>query len=119
MSNDTSPAMCKSISVLAKEFIDGFRKKTDLSKLDKIEIYDENLQLDTSGSLVGIYGFSDLSNSDIIDNIIGHSIIWKKEEHSVTDVMNEIIDQLQNEYDGRIKPISDGGLSLILNRIKP
>lgn len=106
--------MSESISVLAKEFIDGFRKKTDLSKLDKIEIYDENLQLDTSGSLVGIYGFSD---SSITDGIVGYSMVWKKDEYSITDVMTEIKSQLKYEYEGEINSIDNGGFSLILNRI--
>ena len=106
--------MSESISVLAKEFIDGFRKKTDLSKLDKIEIYDENLKLDTSGSLVGIYGWGDDIKKD---DIYGHSIEWKKDSHSITDVMIEIKSQLKNEYAGEFKPMKDG-ICLVLTRIK-
>jgi len=110
--------MIKSISILAKQFIDGFKKKIDLTKLDIIEIYDENKQLDPFDSLVGIYGFSESdSNKSLYESVIGHEIIWERSKHSITDVMEEIMFQLEGEYTGEIKPIEDG-ISLILNRIK-
>jgi hypothetical protein len=107
--------MIKTISVLAKEFIDGFRKKIDLTKLDTIEIYDENKPL---GSLVGIYGFSDSDpNQSLHESVIGYSIVWNISKHSITDVMEEIMLQLEDEYIGEIETDEDG-VCLILNRIK-
>jgi hypothetical protein len=106
--------MSKTISVLVKEFIEGFRKKVDLNRLDTIEVYDENLKIDVSDSLTGIYGWGDDVERD---DIFGYSIVWEKNKHSVTDVMEEIKDQLQNEYVGEIEPIIDG-IRLVLQRIK-
>jgi len=105
--------MCKSISVLAREFIDGFRKKVDLNNLDTIEVYDARKGDVSNDSLTGIYGWGD----DIkADDIFGYSIEWQKDTHSITDVMTEIKSQLQNEYDGEIKPLDNDGWMLILNR---
>jgi hypothetical protein len=81
------------ISVLAKEFIDGFRKKIDSNKLDIIEIYNSTNLTHINPFYIGIYGFS-----DTIDGMIGHEIIWNKKDYSVKDVMQEIADQLKNEY---------------------
>ena len=106
--------MTQSVSILAKEFLDGFRKKVDLNRLDIIEVYDENLQIDVSGSLTGIYCWGDDTERD---EIFGHSIVWKKDEYTVTDLMTEIKNQLQNEYNGKIEPIMDG-VRLVLKRIK-
>lgn len=106
--------MAKTISVLAAEFIDGFRKKKDLNELDMIEVFDSQKHDVSDDSFTGVYGWADIDT----DTPIGYSIEWKKDSHSVTDVMNEIMSQLQNEYVGTIKPIKDG-VRLILNRIKP
>ena len=107
--------MTQPVSILAKEFLDGFRAKIDLNKLDTIEVYDENLQIDVSGALTGIYGWGDDNERD---DIFGHSIVWEKQKYSVTDVMTEIKNQLQNEYDGKIEPLMDNGIRLVLKRIK-
>jgi len=106
--------MTNIISVLAKEFIDGFRKKVDLSKLDTIEVYDSQEYDVSSDSLTGVYGWGDYEKEN---DIYSSSIEWKKDSHSVTDVMEEIKSQLQNEYNGKIEPIVDGIL-LALKRIK-
>lgn len=106
--------MTKTISVLAKEFIDGFRKKVDLSKLDTIEVYDAQKSDVSSDSLTGVYGWGDDIKED---DIYGYSIEWEKDKHSITDVMKEIKNQLQNEYVGKIEPIIDGTL-LVLKKIK-
>jgi hypothetical protein len=106
--------MTKTISVLAKEFIDGFRKKVDLSKLDTIEVYDSQKYDVSSDSLTGVYGWGEDEKEN---DIYGHSIEWKKDTHSITDVMEEIKIQLQNEYNGKTEPIVDGIL-LALKRIK-
>ena len=106
--------MTKTVSVLAKEFIEGFRKKVDLNRLDTIEVYDENIKIDVSDSLTGIYGWGDDVERD---DIFGYCIVWEKNKHSVTDVMEEIKDQLQNEYVGEIGLILDG-VRLVLNRIR-
>lgn len=110
--------MIKSISVLAKQFIDGFKKKIDLTKLDTIEIYDEEKQLDLFDTLSGIYGFSESDpNKSFSESLIGHSIAWKRGKHSIADVMEEIMFQLEDKYTGEIKSI-EHGISLILNRIE-
>ena len=105
--------MTKSLSMLAKEFTDGFREKTDLNSLDTIEVFDSQKYDVSDDSFTGVYGWANLDS----DTPIGHSIEWKKDSHSVTDVMEEIKNQLQNEYVGNIKPLKDG-IHLILKRIK-
>lgn len=106
--------MTKSVSVLAQQFIDGFRKKVDLNKLDTIEVFDAQKNDVSNDSLTGIYGWGD----DIkADDIYGYSIEWKKDSHSITDVMTEIKNQLQNEYTGEFKPMRDG-VRLVLKRTK-
>lgn len=104
--------MIQSVSILAKEFIDGFRQKTDLNSLDMIEVFDSQKCDVSNDSFTGVYGWA---NCDT-DNPIGYSIEWKKDSSSVADVMTEIANQLQHEYNSRIKPLRDG-IHLILNRI--
>lgn len=106
-------SMTKSVSALAKEFIDGFRKKTDLENLDMIEVFDSQKRDVSDDSFTGVYAWANLDT----DTPIGYSIEWKKDSHSVTDVMEEVKNQLQNEFLGKIKPLRDG-IHLILNRIK-
>lgn len=106
--------MTKTISILAKTFIDDLKKKTDLDRLDTIEVYDSQKRDLSDDSLTGIYGWGDDVERD---DIFGCSIKWKKDTHSVTDVMKEIKDQLRNEYVGEIGPIRDG-VRLVLKRIK-
>lgn len=105
--------MTKSVSMLAKEFTDGFRKKTDLNSLDMIEVFDSQKYDVSDDSFTGVYGWANLDS----DTPIGYSIEWKKDSHSVTDVMEEIKNQLQNEFLGKIKPLKDG-VSLVLKRIQ-
>ena len=105
--------MTKSVSMLAKEFTDGFRKKTDLNSVDMIEVFDSQKYDVSDDSFTGIYAWANLDS----DTPIGHSIEWKKDSQSVTDVMEEIKNQLQNEYVGNIKPLRDG-VHLVLKRIK-
>lgn len=105
--------MVKSVSVLAKEFIDGLRKKTDLDSLDMIEVFDSQKYDVSDDSFTGVYGWANLDS----DTPIGYSVEWKKDSHSVTDVIEEIKNQLQNEYVGKIKPLKDG-IHLVLKRIK-
>jgi len=112
--------MTKTVSVLAKEFIDGFRKKVDLSKLDTIEVYDAQKHDVSSDSLTGVYSWGEYEKEN---DIYGHSTEWKKDTHSITDVMEEIKSQLQNEYVGKIEPImvdekGVDGILLTLKRIK-
>lgn len=111
--------MTKTISALAEQFIEGFRKKVDLNKLDTIEVYDAQKTDLSDSSLTGIYGWADSNPTDIsgADNIFGYSIEWKKDKDSIVDVMEEIKGQLQNEYTGEIKPIQDG-IRMVLKRIK-
>ncbi|MFM6371088.1 MAG: hypothetical protein ACKPGN_23160 [Dolichospermum sp.] len=106
--------MAQQVSILAKEFIDGFRAKVDLDKLDTIEVYDSQKQDLLNHALTGVYGWGDDSERD---EIFGHSIVWKKGSHYITDVMTEIKNQLQNEYTGKIELIMDG-MRLVLKRIK-
>lgn len=105
--------MTQSVSILAKEFLDGFRQKTDLNSLDMIEVFDSQKRDVSDDSFTGVYGWANLDT----DAPVGHSIEWKKDTHSVTDVMEEIKNQLQNEYNGKIKPLRDG-VHLVLTRIK-
>ena len=105
--------MTQSASMLAKEFTDGFRKKTELKNLDTIEVFDSQKYDVSDDSFTGVYGWADLDSN----TPIGYSIQWKKDSHSVTDVMEEIKNELQNEYLGKIKPLKDG-VHLILERIK-
>lgn len=105
--------MTQSVSVLAKEFLDGLRQKTDLNSLDMIEVFDSQKRDVSDDSLTGVYGLTNLDT----DTPIGHSIEWKKDSHSVTEVMTEIANQLQHEYNSKIKPLRDG-IHLILHRIK-
>ena len=106
--------MAESVSVLAKEFVDGFRAKVDLNRLEVIEIYDSQKRDLSDDSLTGVYGWGD----DIErDEIFGHSIVWKKGSHYITDVMTEIKNQLQDEYTGEIELMRDG-MRLVLTRIK-
>ena len=105
--------MVKSVSVLAKEFIDGLRKKTDLDSLDAIEVFDPQKYDVSDDSFTGVYGWANLDS----DTPIGYSVEWKKDSYSVTDVMEEIKNQLQNEYAGKIKPLKDG-VCLVLKRFK-
>lgn len=103
--------MAESVSVLAKEFVDGLKAKIDLN--DTIEVFDSQKYDVSDDSFTGVYGWTNLDT----DAPVGHSIEWKKDTHSVTDVMEEIKNQLQNEYDGKIKPLRDG-VHLVLTRIK-
>ena len=105
--------MTQSISILATEFIDGFRKKKDLNELDIIEVFDSQKRDVSDDSFTGVYGWADIDT----DTPIGHSIQWKKDSHSVTEVMTEIANQLQHEYNGKIKPLRDG-IHLVLKKIK-
>ena len=105
--------MTQSVSILAKEFLDGFRQKTELNSLDMIEVFDSQKRDVSDDSFTGVYGWANLDT----DNPIGYSIEWKKDSHSVTDLMTEIANQLHHEYDGKIKPLKDG-IHLILKRIK-
>ena len=105
--------MTKSVSMLAKEFTDGFRKKTDLNSLDMIEVFDSQKYDVSDDSFTGVYGWANVDS----DTPIGYSIEWKKDSHSVIDVMTEIKNQLQNEYIGKIEPLNDG-VSLVLKKIK-
>lgn len=105
--------MTKSVSMLAKEFIDGLKKKIDLDSLDMIEVFDSQKYDVSDDSFTGVYGWTNLDT----DTPVGYSIEWKKDSHAVTDVMEEIKNQLQNEYLGKIKPLKDG-VSLVLKRIK-
>ena len=105
--------MTQSISVLAKEFLDGLRQKTDLNSLDMIEVFDSQKYDVSDDSFTGVYGWA---NCDT-DTPVGYSIEWKKDTHSVTEVMTEIANQLQHEYSSKIKPLRDGVL-LVLIRIQ-
>lgn len=105
--------MTQSVSILAKEFLDGFRQKTDLNSLDMIEVFDSQKRDVSDDSFTGVYGWA---NCDT-DTPIGHSIEWKQDSHSVNEVMTEIADQLHHDYDGKIKPLRDG-IRLVLTRIK-
>ena len=103
--------MNQSASVLAKEFVDGLKAKIDLN--DTIEVFDSQKRDVSDDSFTGVYGWTNLDT----DTPVGHSIEWKKDSHSVNEVMTEIADQLQHDYDGKIKPLKDG-IHLILKRIK-
>lgn len=105
--------MAKSASMLAKEFIYGLLKKTDFDSLDDIEVFDSQKYDVSDDSFIGVYAWGNLDT----DTPVGHSIEWKKDSYSVTDVMEEIKNELQNEYVGKIKPLKDG-VHLILKRIK-
>jgi len=105
--------MAESVSVLAKEFIDGLRSKVDLNRLEVIEVYDSQKRDLSDDSLTGVYGWGDDWERD---EIFGHSIVWKKDKYSITDVMTEIKNQLQNEYNGEFKPMKDG-IRMVLTRI--
>ena len=105
--------MTKSVSMLAKEFTDGFRKKTDLNSLDMIEVFDSQKYDVSDDSFTGVYGWANCDSN----TPTGYSIEWKKDSHSVTDVMEEIKNQLQNEYVGKIRALNDG-VCLVLKRIK-
>ena len=50
--------MAKTISVLAAEFIDGFRKKKDLNELDMIEVFDSQKHDVSDDSFTGVYSWS-------------------------------------------------------------
>ena len=104
--------MTKSVSMLAKEFMDGFRQETDLNDLDMIEIFDSQKYDVSDDSFAGVYGWVNCDTN----TPIGHSIEWKKDSPSVTDVMKEIKNQLQNEFIGKID-LKDG-IHLVLKRIK-
>lgn len=105
--------MVKSASVLAEEFIDGFRKKTDLNTLDMIEVFDSQKFDVSDDTFTGVYAWANCDS----DTPVGYSIEWKKDSHSVTDVMEEIKNQLQNKFLGKIKPLKDG-FHLVLKRIE-
>jgi len=106
-------SMTKSVSALAKEFLDGFNKKIKLNSLDMIEVFDSQKRDVSDDSFAGVYGWANVDT----DAPVGYSIEWKKDSHSVVDVMKEIESQLQNEFLGKIKPLKDG-VHLILKRIK-
>ena len=105
--------MTQSASMLAKEFIDGLRKKTDFDNLDTIEVFDSQKYDVSDDSFAGVYAWGNVDT----DTPIGYSIEWKKDSYSVTNVMEEIKNELQNEYVGKIKPLKDG-VCLVLKRIK-
>lgn len=105
--------MTQSVSILAKKFIYGFSNKIDLTSMDSIEVFDSQKRDLSDDSFNGVYGWTNLDT----DTPIGYSIEWKKDSHSVTEVMTEIADQLKDDYNREIKPLKDG-IQLILTRIK-